>query len=205
MTIAGVLLAAGQSRRMGQPKALLDFGGRPLWTYAAAALLEAGWAGADLEPLLVVVPPTEVGAQISAALPQFRAVQNPDPARGMASSFRAAVAALPKGCTGALFLLADMPFVTSQTVQQVAQAFRDSGAPLVLTRYGTGPEAVTAPPHLFRADLFDELQSLPDADTGPRQVLRAYAAQTVFVPRPATELLDLDTPEAVTKAQQLLA
>ncbi len=193
--IAGVLLAAGLSRRMGQPKPLVPLRGRPLCTYAAGAL-----AGAGLGRLLVVVPPGEVGQHISVVLPDFEVVVNPQPERGLASSFRVAASALPAG-QAALFMLADMPFVSAHTVQAVAQAFAAAGAPLVLTRYGEGTEAVTAPPHLFRADLCVALRDLPDADTGPRQLLRAYANQTVLVPRPAAELLDLDTPEALAAAE----
>ena len=195
--VAGVLLAAGLSRRMGQPKPLALLGGRPLCTYPAAAL-----AGAGLGRLLVVVPPGAVGQQVSAALPGFQAVVNPQPERGLASSFRTAALALAgSGDAGALFMLADMPFVSAQTVGDVLAAAR-AGAPLVLTRYGEGIDAVTAPPHFFGAEVWGALQTLPDADTGPRQVLRAYADRTVLVPRPAAELFDLDTPEALAKAQQ---
>lgn len=194
----GILLAAGRGSRMGRPKPLVPLGGRPLIAHAAAALAGGGYGG-----LLVVVPPGEVGEGVGAALAAwpFAAVVNPQPERGLLSSFRVALGALPQGAGAAAFALADMPLVTAGTHRALVSAFRETGAPLVLARYGDGPEAVHAPPHLLRADLWPEVLALPDADHGPRAVLRAHAAGAVTVGVPARELLDLDTPQALAAAQ----
>ncbi|PNY80900.1 nucleotidyltransferase family protein [Deinococcus koreensis] len=204
--IAGVLLAAGLSTRMGRPKQLALLAGRPLCRYAAVAL-----AGAGHDPLLAVIPPGEVGAQIRQALDGlgFAFVVNPEPARGLASSFRVAVAALPAGLAGANFALADMPLVTAELHRALLQTFRESGAPVVLATYGDGPgpgpDAVRAPPHLLRADLLDGVRAVPDADHGPRELIQAWRHQAQVRQFPAALLLDVDTPEALTQAERALA
>lgn len=195
--MAGVLLAAGLSTRMGQPKQLADLHGRPLCTYAARALANAGH-----DRLLAVVPPGDVGDRIRAALSGlgFEFVVNPEPGRGLASSFRAAVQALPSGLAGANFALADMPLVTADLHRALLGAFRDSGAPVVLAVYGDGEGAVRAPPHVFRADLLEAVQATPDADHGPRSLIALHRAHAVTVSVPAGLLLDVDTPEALAAA-----
>lgn len=199
----GVLLAAGRSTRMGTPKQLAPLGDQPLCRHAAGALAAGGYGA-----LLAVVPPGEVGAAVRAALAglPFAFTENPEPGRGLASSFRAAAAwalAQPRPFAAVTFALADMPLVTPATHAALAGAFTDTGAPAVLARYGEGEAAVHAPPHLLRADLLGRVAALPDADHGPRALLREYAASTVMVPRPAAELLDVDTPEALARAREL--
>ncbi|MPY67568.1 nucleotidyltransferase family protein [Deinococcus sp. SDU3-2] len=194
----GVLLAAGRGRRMGQPKPLVSLAGRPLITHAAAALAAGGYDG-----LLAVMPPGEVGEGVRAALSEwpFSVVVNPEPERGLLSSFRVALGSLPGGVGAATFALADMPLVPPDTHRALVSAFRETGAPLVLARYGEGSEAVHAPPHLLRADLWPEVLALPDADHGPRAVLRAHGAEAVDVDVPLDQLLDVDTPDALAQAE----
>ncbi|THF85141.1 nucleotidyltransferase family protein [Deinococcus sp. KSM4-11] len=186
---------------MGQPKQLAALHGRPLCTYAAQALADAGHGH-----LLAVVPPGVVGDEIRTALAglDFAFVVNPEPARGLASSFRAAVAALPPGLTGANFALADMPLITADVHRSLLAAFRTSGAPVVLAEYGEAPDAVRAPPHLFRADLLRAIRDTPDADHGPRALIGAHRAQAVTLTFPATLLLDVDTPDALEAAARAL-
>lgn len=198
--VAGVLLAAGRGTRMGQPKQLASLWGQPLVRHAARALAEGGHAH-----LLAVVPPGEVGERVRAALSglPFAFTVNPEPARGMAGSFRAAVAALPDALAGANFALADMPRLTGEVHARLLAAFRETGAPLVLAEYGeAGGDAVRAPPHLFRADLLPVLRALPDADHGPRTLLRQYAEEAVTLRFPAAWLADVDTPEDLARLEE---
>lgn len=204
--VAGVLLAAGRSARMGRPKQLLPVAGVPLVRRAAQALTDAGH-----DTLLCVIPPGEVGEGIRAALAglPFAFVVNPDPARGLASSFRAAVSALPSGLAGVNFALGDMPLLGAAQHAALIGAFRETGVPVVLAQYGDpdaapGAEPVRAPPHLFRADLLAAVRDAPDADHGPRHLIREHAAQAVTLTFPAALLLDVDTPEALAQAQALL-
>ncbi|MEF2279863.1 nucleotidyltransferase family protein [Deinococcus sp. YIM 134068] len=205
LPVWGVLLAAGRSTRMGRPKQLLLLRGVPLVRHAAEAL-----AGGGHDGLLAVLPPGEVGAGVRAALADlpFAFVVNPDPARGLLGSFRVAVEVLPPGVAGANFALADMPLVTAGMHAALLAAFRETTAPAVLARYGDGKqgqEAVRAPPHLLRADLLAGVPGLPDADHGPRALLRAHETESVTLTFPAAHLLDVDTPGALARAEAWLA
>lgn len=198
--VAGVLLAAGRSARMGRPKQLVPLAGQPLCLHAARAL------AAVYAPLLAVVPPGEVGDGIRAALSglPFAFAVNPQPGRGLASSFRVAAEHLPAGLDGAAFALADMPLVTAGLHAAQLAAFRETSAPVVMAAYGEGREAVRAPPQLLRADLLPALLTLPDADHGPRRVIAAQAGAAVTRHFPAALLLDVDTPGALARAEAAL-
>lgn len=187
---------------MGRPKQLALLAGRPLCRYAAQALADAGPS-----VLLAVIPPGEVGEQIRGALDDlgFVFVVNPEPARGLASSFRVAAHALPADLSGANFALADMPLVTADVHRALLADFRESGAPVVLAAYGEAPDGVRAPPHLFRADLLDGVRAAPDADHGPRGLIQTWRSQARVLHFPAALLLDVDTPDALAQAELELA
>lgn len=198
--VAGVLLAAGRSTRMGRPKQLADLNGQPLCLYAAQALAEV------YSPLLAVIPSGAVGEGIRAALAglPFTFAVNPQPELGMASSFRVAAAHLPSALGGASFALADMPLVSAELHSGLLSAFRETNAPVVMAAYGEGEDAVRAPPHLLRADLLPELLTLPDADHGPRRIIAAQGKSALVLNFPAELLLDVDTPEGLKLAEAAL-
>ena len=216
-TVAGVLLAAGRSNRMGAPKQLLHLQGKPLVRHAAEAMQAAPYT-----ELLAVVPPGELGEQVRDALTGLNVTftENPDPMRGLMSSFQQAARALVnRDVLGVNFVLADMPLLTPAVHRVMIEAFLNSVstieshvssvtllpayAPLVLAEYGTnGENVVRAPPHLFRADLLPRFLDLPDADHGPRALVVQHAAQGLVVRFPANLLLDIDTPEALAQAEE---
>ena len=197
--VVGVVLAAGLSRRLGQPKQLVVLAGRALVWHCVRVMLDAQPGGG----VLVVTPPGELGGQIRAALHGLNVMftENPRPDLGISESFRAAIAALPVDTKAANFALGDMPLVSGAMQRAVLDAYTATGAPLVLARFGSGDtDWVRAPPHLFRADLFPEFSQ--QGDHGPRHVIAAHAGQTVWVDLPAHALRDLDTPEDVVAMQR---
>src|SRR5262249_30978843 len=117
--IAGVLLAAGSSTRMGENKLFLDFGGSTLLRRAAQTALDAG-----LRPLLVVVGHER--ERVRAELTGFDCtfVINDAHARGMHTSVSEGFSALPHGTAAAVLLLADMPFVTADMVGAIVSRWR---------------------------------------------------------------------------------
>jgi molybdenum cofactor cytidylyltransferase len=189
--VAGVLLAAGTSSRMGRNKLLLALNGTSVLHRAVTTAIEAG-----VDPVLVVV-----GHESDRALAELDGVRcttvvNPRYARGMNTSVSAGIAAVPADAIGAVVMLADMPFVTAEMVRTVVQRFRASDAPLVVSNYGD----VLAPPILYGRGLFEELRAL-DGDGCGKRVVKAHRAEAVELQWPASALTDLDVPDDVERAR----
>lgn len=162
-SMAGVVLAAGAGERLGKPKQLLPWGGVPLVRRAAETALHAG-----LDPVLVVCG--AYSGEVTEALQGLpvRIVKNDRWQEGQGSSVGAGVRALLKDnrCGGAIFLLADQPFVNREIIQALVH------------RHATTLEAVIAPwvrgqrtnPVLFDRRTFSDLATLTGV-TGGRQVM----------------------------------
>ena len=189
--VAGIVLAAGSSSRLGTNNLLAELAGEPLVRRAARCGLAAG-----LSPLIVVLgfDPEPVSAAL-AELPVTR-VTNPRPAEGMPSSLRAGIGAVPAACGAALVLLPDMPLVTSPMLVEMTDRFRAGGAPLVITLYGETP----APPTLYARALFPALLA---AGEGGREVVRAHRGKAAVVRRPAGLLVDVDAPADLERLRSL--
>jgi molybdenum cofactor cytidylyltransferase len=184
--VAALILAAGASSRMGRPKQLLEWEGRPLVRAAAEVALAA-----QLDPLLVVVGGAQ--AQVAEALAELplRLIANPDYAAGQSTSLRAGIAALGRDADAVVVLLGDQPFVTAAIVERLAAEWRSSRALIVAPTYA----GQRGNPVLFARAVFPELLAV-QGDQGARAVLAANRARVRLVPfddvRP---LADIDTPE----------
>jgi CTP:molybdopterin cytidylyltransferase MocA len=157
--VAGALLAAGAGSRLGQPKALVEFGGRTL-AERGFATLTAG--GAD--PVLIVTGAVEV------TVPGARVVANPDWRTGMGSSVRAALAELAGlDAVGAVVIaLADQPLVGAESVGRLIAAFAD-GASVAVAAYDGQPRN----PVLIAREHWRAVAESATGDSGARTFLRA--------------------------------
>lgn len=185
--IAGVLLAAGTSSRMGRNKLFLSLQGQSVLRRAALTALAAG-----LDPLLVVLGHEAERAQAELAGLDCRWVKNPSFAQGINTSLRTGIAAVPETAVAALVMLADMPFVTRQMLEAVIDRYRASTSPLVVSSY----EGVDAPPMLYDRCLFAELRAL-DGDGCGKTVVKRHRNESLEVAWPASALRDLDVPADV--------
>lgn len=183
--VAGIVLAAGSSTRMGRNKMLLEVGGRPLARRAVEAAVEAG-----LAPVLVVLGHEADRVREAIAGLDCLPVLNPDHALGVRVSLQAGVRALPEGVDAAVVLLADMPFVTARMIRAVAERYGAGGAPLVVSQYGD----VNAPPTLYGRSLFPELLAMSGEGCG-KQVVRRHKDEAAVVAWPEEALADVDVPE----------
>ncbi|MFT3912641.1 MAG: nucleotidyltransferase family protein [Anaeromyxobacteraceae bacterium] len=185
--IAGIVLAAGASRRLGdgRNKLLLRAGGEPLVRRAARAALEAG-----LAPVVVVVGHEAPSVREALGGAGCDVIEFPGFEAGMGSSLAAGVRALPGGLAGVVVSLGDMPRAGADGVRAVLVARRATGAAAVGTRYGD----VVAPPTFFEAALFPRLAAL-SGDAGPRALLAGPGLRVAWVSRPAGEAVDVDRPE----------
>jgi molybdenum cofactor cytidylyltransferase len=183
--VAGILLAAGTSSRMGCNKLLFELHGESVLRGAARRALAGG-----LEPLLVVL-----GHQAEQARQQLdglacRTVINPDYDQGITSSLKAGVSALPAAAGAAMVLLADMPLISAEMIAEMVGRYRVTRAPLVISDY----EGVNAPPMLYDRALFAELLAMTGGGCG-REVVKRHRPQAEVLAWPATALADLDVPE----------
>jgi molybdenum cofactor cytidylyltransferase len=192
--VAGVVLAAGMSTRMGRNKMLLEAGGQPLVRRAVTTALAGG-----LDPVLAVLGHESEAVEAAlAGLPCIPLI-NRDYARGMNTSVRAAFIALPEDVGAGVVLLGDMPLVTSAMIRALTSAFRQQNSPLVLSKYGD----VVAPPILYGRALFSQLRTL-EADACGKSVVKAHRAEAVELRWPEEALTDLDRPEDLERVRARL-
>jgi molybdenum cofactor cytidylyltransferase len=190
--IEGVLLAAGESRRMGYPKPLLKIGDRTFVEQAAYAMLSAAAGlvvvlGAHAERIRPKVP----------ADPRIRVVENPDYERGQISSLKVAIRSLAPGVDAILVHLADHPTVHPDTFKALVEAYRaPSGRPIMIARH----QGRRGHPVLFERSIFAELLGAPDT-AGARFVVNADPERVGYIDTgDAGVVLDLDTPADLAAA-----
>lgn len=180
---------------MGQPKQLLDWGGRPLVRVIAATALTAA-----LDEVIVVTAGADTAVAAALADLPLRIVPNSRAEEGLSTSLRASIAALSAGVAAALILLGDQPFVTVAIIKALVDAWRDRRAPVVAPVFA----GVRGNPVLFDRSVFAELLTI-EGDQGARGVIARDPARVHLVyfddERP---LLDIDTPEAYMRARRLL-
>ncbi|MFI5924480.1 NTP transferase domain-containing protein [Micromonospora sp. NPDC051543] len=185
MVTAGLLLAAGAGRRLGQPKALLPYRGRLLVEHAADLLTAAG-----CRPVLVVLGAQADQIRARTRLPEV--VVNGDWASGMGSSLRAGLDALTSGPAAAVVVtLVDQPDLTPEAVRRVA---RDATAgSLAMATYRDGRRGH---PVLLGRDHWAGVAEAATGDRGARDYLRAHAAAVRLVDcADVADDTDVDLPE----------
>lgn len=191
--VAGLLLAAGQGRRFGRPKALVRFEGRLLVERAAGVLREAGCA-----PVVVVVGAAAAEVRARAALPGCVVVENPDWAGGMGSSLRAGLTAVNGSgvdAVAALVLLVDLPWVGVEAVRRVAAV----AAPGVLAMAGYGSRR--GHPVLLGREHWAGVAEAARGDVGARGYLARHRDRVTVVPcGDVADDRDVDTPEQLPEA-----
>jgi nicotine blue oxidoreductase len=194
--VAGILLAAGEGSRLGQPKALVEIGGQRL-ADRGVWLLRAG--GAD--PVVVVTGAAPVEP------PGALAVHNPDWRTGMGSSLVAGLAALRSGavadCTAAVIALADQPLVGAESVRRLIAAHAGgAGASIAVASYDGKPRN----PVLIAREHWDEVAAMAAGDAGARPFLRAHPELITLVECGGTGRPDdIDTPEDLARVAQAAA
>ena len=185
--IPGLVLAAGASRRMGRPKALLPLGSSGL---TFVRIICDTLRAAGVAPVMVVTR-AELADSLAAVVPGIELVVNREPDRGQLSSLLAGLETLGAP-EAALVTLVDLPLVHASTVASLLATWHRTRAPLVRPlwagRHGH--------PVIFGAPLLDALRKA-DLATGAKPVVHRFLsdAVSVAVDDPGT-VDDIDTPEA---------
>ena len=186
--IIAVVLSAGESSRMGRPKALLPIDGQTFIDRIVAALKQSG-----LERIVVVLgfDADEMRAKIE-HLP-VEIVVNPDYALGQLSSLQVAIRYLASdpNCDGMMVHLVDHPYVDAALVSTMVQRFYDSKKLIVVPRH----QGKRGHPVIFSRALFQELLDAP-MNQGAKAVVNAHRGDTLEIYTEDVGItLDIDTPE----------
>lgn len=189
--LAAVILSGGSSSRMGSPKALLPYQGRPFLEHLLEITTRPEISarkvvlGADADSIAKVI-----------SLKAHEMVINSNWEKGQLSSIQAAVRKLPAGTDGMLLCLIDHPLISSALVGELITQFYKSKKPIVLPVF----EGRRGHPVIFAASLYDELLRAP-LESGARAVVWAHADEVDEV-RTNEEgcVLNLNDPETLNRA-----
>jgi molybdenum cofactor cytidylyltransferase len=187
--VAGVILAAGRSSRMGSNKLLEPVGGRPMILHAVDAVLASA-----ARPVIVVTGHQAEDIRRAVAGHEVTLVHNAAYEEGMSTSLRAGIAALPKECEGALVCLGDMPGIRAGHIESLIAAFNPAESRSIIVPVHGGRRGH---PVLWAARFFAEMASIK-GDVGARHLIGEHADEVreVTIDDPSV-LLDVDTPEAL--------
>ena len=188
--VAGLLLAAGASIRMGKPKQLLTLGGRYLLDRILKETLNSEL---DIVHLVLGHRSGEIKAALKTDLhhPKLRIVENRRYAEGISTSIVAGLQGVEEPCDHLMIILADMPHITSSIINQLLRRYTSSRLPL---------GAITiknrrSHPVIIGKSLFPELLKLT-GDTGAKGLFLKYADHVCLVePEGHYDNMDIDTPE----------
>jgi molybdenum cofactor cytidylyltransferase len=181
-----IVMAAGQSRRMGKTNKLLaELDGKSLIRRVVESAI-----GSDASDITVVTgfEPEKVEQALSGL--KVKLVHNPDFASGLASTLRSGVASLPSNCRGVLVLLADMPHITTEMINQLIEKFNDGSAQSIIQAASHGKRGN---PVLWASRYFDELTNI-SGDVGARHLIGEHFEHVVEVELGEAAAMDIDTP-----------
>jgi molybdenum cofactor cytidylyltransferase len=177
--INAIVLAGGESRRMGRPKALLRFAGETFLEHIVSVLKDCPVAritivlGADAETIKKQVDLSRVDVVINKRYKD-----------GQLSSLIAGIESMPKETEGILVCLVDMPFVTEKVVTRIVAEFKATHRAIVQPVFA----GRRGHPVLFSKLLFDELRNAP-ADQGARYVIHSNEDKVIEVQAPDDSIL----------------
>jgi molybdenum cofactor cytidylyltransferase len=190
-----VVLAAGNSSRMGSAKQLLDYGGKPLLRHA----VEVALASTCRRVIVVLGSQCDELRRALDGLP-VAIEENGRWAEGMGTSIQAGVeAARRENLAGVILSLADQPLVTARNLNALVNAHLESGQPIVASRY-SGTVGV---PAFFSREFFPQLLSLAPS-AGCKGVILSHAGSALHLDCLEAES-DIDTPEDYARARRAMA
>ena len=180
--IAGIVLAAGGSERMGKPKQLLKWNGIPLIRH----IVQTGLSS-NLQSLYVVIGAYKDEIQKTIIDLPIEIIHNPNWKNGQSESIKAGIKALPSKTEAAIFILSDQPFLNSEIINALIQSYHQTKRPIIIpvvNQQRTNPV-------LFSHTTFDDLMQL-SGDIGGRKLFDAFDTHQLQW-HDEKLLLDIDT------------
>lgn len=184
--INAIVLAAGESSRMGKPKPLLQFGDRTFLEQIITVL-----QGSHVDRVTIVLGAWAEVIERTVDMSETDVVVNKGFRNGQLSSLIAGLESTPPETEAVLLCLVDSPFITSDTVNHVVDRFRETNAPIVIPTF----HGKRGHPSLFAHAVFEQLRKAPPEE-GARYVVRANEDRIVEVEVPENAIVvGMNTPE----------
>lgn len=150
--VSGLVLGAGASQRFGPPKQLLPFRGTTMLGW----VVDQAQRASGLDEVVVVLGRAAEEVRERVDFGVARVVENPVFGEGCASSYRAGIGALSSESAAIMIILGDLPGVTPEIIDTLAEAWRNHEAPIALCSYHNRK----GHPMIFAHSMFDQLVSL---------------------------------------------
>jgi molybdenum cofactor cytidylyltransferase len=195
LNVAAIVLAAGQSRRMGkQNKLLAEIGGIPMVIQTINAIHRS-----TVSSITVVLGHEAKAVEAVLTGRNLQFVQNPDFAEGLSTSLKRGISAMPPDVDAALICLGDMPRISSVEIERLIAAFAPSEGHVICVPTHNGKRGN---PVLLGRRFFAEIQDI-GGDVGAKYLISAYP-ELVHEVEMADDavLLDIDTPEALAQINE---
>ncbi|MDQ6596597.1 nucleotidyltransferase family protein [Bacillus salipaludis] len=195
--IGAIILAAGMSKRMGEPKLLLSIQGKPLFRYVLGPVVES-----SLEPIILVAGKyIEEINQHTVDYPEIKIIFNQNYAAGMSTSLKLGIQSIKEHVDAVMIFLADQPLVSSTVIQSLMEKYeanRKEGIRIVRPEY----QGKLGHPVLMDAELFNEFHTI-EGDSGGQSIIKKYkhVMKIVSFDNPMWGV-DVDTPEDLMKMKQ---
>ncbi len=197
--VSAILLAAGESRRMGASnKLFLEVAGKPMIQHALDEL-----SAAPLAEIVVVVNPVNDARLGDNVRSNFRIVINPDFQRGMTTSIQTGIANTRENADGYMICMSDQPFLSAaeyaMLIEGFSKAIQEDPLCILVPFYGEKK----GNPVVFSSAYRDEILAHPDMD-GCKEIIQKNRDHVVRQDMPTNSVLrDIDTPEDYTRANHL--
>jgi molybdenum cofactor cytidylyltransferase len=182
-SVGAVVLAAGNSSRLGEPKQFLKFNGETLVHSAVRAALDGG---CEIVCVVTGAEPESVESAVADLHPLL--VHNDEWQRGIGSSIRSGVQRL-RDCSAVVLLACDQPALNTSIIHALIRTHEETGRPIIASHYAE----TLGIPALFSCDCFEELLRLPD-DHGAKALITADPNRVAEIEFADGEM-DIDTPK----------
>jgi molybdenum cofactor cytidylyltransferase len=191
MKLSILILAAGNSSRLGQPKQLVKFKEKTLIEFVAETALKI-----SDEVLVVLGANSEIiEEQLTSLSDSISTVYNPDWQEGMGTSIRLGIQILEKKSDTVIILLSDQPFISQELLQKMVQTFAKNQKPIVSCVY----DGRLGVPMLFDKSIFPSLLTLK-GEKGAKSILTYFENQISTIDF-KEGIIDIDTPEDLKTLQ----
>jgi molybdenum cofactor cytidylyltransferase len=191
--ISAILLAAGESKRMGTDKLVLPWGKKTVLIHCVHTLLQS-----KVKEVIVVLGERTKGMGSQFKSRRVKIVMNPHYRRGMSTSIQKGIRAIDLNSHGILIALGDMPFLSTRTVNALIRAFAQGKGEIIVPSF----QGIQGHPVIFHRRFKKELLQLKGDLGGKLIIARHPAAVRLVYTKSAGVMKDIDTWKDFEKTKQ---